>query len=356
MPDKKMKVAIDISPLASGHKFRGIGVYTKNLVESLRKCKPPELKVETVEAGEVDVLGKIDLIHYPYFDLFFATLPLKKPAKTVVTIHDVTPLVFPKHFPPGLKGKIKFLIQKASLGGVSAVITDSQNSKGDIVRYLAYPKEKIYVVPLAPGETFREIKDQQALTLTKRKYKLPERFVLYVGDVSYHKNVGFLVKACKALKIPVILVGKQAAQEDFDKTHIENQPLATLIKEYGKDSDVLRPGFVEDEELAAIYNLASLYCQPSLYEGFGLPVLEAMACGCPVVAAKAASLPEICNGAALMVDPRDYNNIARGVKRVLGEKSLRRRLVKNGFAQAKKFSWEKTARETIKVYEQVAKV
>jgi len=356
-----IKVAIDISPVKTRHKVRGVGMYTQRLVEALQRIGESEnqrIRIDAFDFSHQPLAishQRFDLVHYPYFDLFLLTLPLKKMAKTVVTIHDVTPLVFPEHYPPGIKGKIKFLIQKFSLQNTAAVITDSHNSKKDIKMYLGYPEEKISVVYLAPGEKFKKMPTGSWQLATQRKYSFPDQFALYVGDVNWNKNILGLVKACKKIKVPLVIVGKQAVQEDFDRQHIENQSLVQLIERYGKDSEVKKLGFVSEEDLVKIYNLATAYCQPSFYEGFGLPVLEAMACGCPVVAAKTSSLPEICGEAAILIDPKDYNDIARGLKKVISDKMTRDKLRKNGFVQAKKFSWRKTALETLKVYERVAK-
>ena len=344
-----MRVAIDISPLKSAHKFRGVGSYTKRLIEALQKVDKKNEYILTTRS--LQLTTQVDFIHYPYFDLFFLTLPLRKSKPTVVTIHDVTPLVFPEHFPPGIRGKIKFKIQKFSLKGVKAVITDSKNSKKDIINYLGYPKEKIFVVPLAPGKEFRLITNHQSLIATKQKYQLPDAFVLYVGDVNYNKNIPGLVKTCEKIKVPLVIVGKQAVEKNINRLHPENKDLVWL-QDYCQ-SPVTLLGFVSTEDLVAIYNLATVYCQPSFYEGFGLPVLEAMACGCPVVAANTSSLPEICGKAAVMVNPYDINDIVTGLKKVLYDISIYDILRKRGLAWVKKFSWEKTAKETIKVYQNV---
>lgn len=235
------------------------------------------------------------------------------------------------------------------------MITDSRNSKKDIIKYLGFPQEKILVVYLAPVNQFKKLKNGNEKLKVKQKYQLPEKFVLYVGDVNFHKNVLGLAKACQLVKIPLVIVGKQAAGKDFDQTHSENQPLVQLIKQFGDDPRVLRLGFVSNQDLAAIYSLATVYCQPSFYEGFGLPVLEAMAFGTPVVAANVASLPEICGQAALMVDPYQPKKIALGINRILNEPKLCDRLKKDGLKQVKKFSWQKTAHETLEVYQKVAK-
>lgn len=346
-----MKVAIDISPLKSAHQFRGIGAYTKNLIKALQLIKVADFEIVLVEKGEIP--KDCDLIHYPYFDLFFMTLPLVRKKKTMVTIHDTTPLVFPEHYPPGIKGRLRLKAQKLALKTASGVIADSKNSKKDIAQYLDYSKEKIYVVYLAAADIFQPIKETKQLEKVKKKYKLPNQFILYVGDVNYNKNILSLVKACKSIKIPLVIVGKQAVQKEFDKSHIENQPLVQLIKLYGKDPKVIRVGFVPDEDLVALYNLATIYCQPSFYEGFGLPVLEAMACGTPVVTSKKASLPEITGKAAVFVDPYDINDIANGLTVAIDDEDLREDLIARGLKQAKKFSWEQVANETYKVYQKV---
>lgn len=346
-----MKVGIDVSPLKTSHKFRGIGSYTKSLVDALQLFKVPNFSIELIEKGGVPV--DCDLVHYPYFDLFQTTLPLIKKKKSIVTIHDVIPLVFPKNYPPGLRGKIKFSIQKLSLRGVKAVICDSKNSKKDIFKYLKYPKERIFVVYLAPEEIFKPIKSTILLRRIIVKYGLPRGFVLYVGDVNYNKNLLSLAKACKEIKIPLVIAGKQAAQKEFDQSHIENQPLVQLIKLYGTDPEVIRLGFVPEKDLVIIYNLATVYCQPSFYEGFGLPVLEAMVCGTPVVASNQSSLPEVTGKAAILVDPYDIKEMTTKLKKVIGSRDLQKELSQQGLIQAKKFSWEKVARETYEVYQKV---
>ncbi|MDP3888608.1 MAG: glycosyltransferase family 1 protein [bacterium] len=349
-----IKIAIDISPLKNDHATRGIGFYTKNLVESLgqtSEVKGKEVEIDLVESTK-GLTKKHDLVHYPYFDLFYPTLPLKKSAKTVVTIHDVVPLIFPKHYPPGLKGKIKLAIQKLSLSGVSAVITDSKVSKEDIIKYLSFPKDKIHVVYLAAGNEFRKIEEGKWKWEIQEKYNLPEKFVLYVGDVNWNKNVSGLAEACKRIEMPLVIVGKQAVEKYFDEFHPETQPLVQLIKLFGNDPNILRLGFIPDEDLVKIYNLATVYCQPSFYEGFGLPVLQAMSCGCPVVSSQTGSLQEIAGEAAIFVDPYKVEQIAGGLEKMTDEKT-RKEFVDEGFKQVKKYTWEKTAKEVIDVYKKV---
>lgn len=343
-----MKIAFDITPLSSEHRFRGIGSYTQNLVKTLKQYDERNSYIFFTRGEKLP--KNIDLVHYPYFDPFFLTLSLQKIAKTVVTIHDLIPLVFPDKFPMGFRGRIKWGIQKVSLKGVKAIITDSENSKKDIIRLTGFPADKIYVIYLAPNPEFRQIKDS-LLGGVKEKYNLPEKFILYVGDVTWNKNIPGLILAIKKINIPLVIVGKQATDTDFDHKHPENQDLVLLEKEVEKDRRIIRLGFIPKDDLVAIYNLATVYCQPSFYEGFGLPILEAMACGCPVITTKEGSLPEVGGEACFYVDAYDQNKIANGINEVLRDKKLRDQLSQNGILQAKKFSWEKTAKKTIEVYE-----
>jgi len=368
-----MKVAIDILPLKNANRYRGVGTYTNQLVESLKSLNIPNFSFQLIEGG--GITKDCDLIHYPFFDPFFLTLPLKKTKPTVVTIHDVIPLVFPEHFPAGIRGTIKFQIQKFSLRNVKAIITDSENSKNDLFKYLNYPKEKIFMVPLAPAEDFKVIKDKNLLKKIKERCQLPENFILYVGDVNYNKNVSGLIRAFAQIehrteniehRLKLVLVGKAFLDENLKETKailqsIKNLSLRsrTLFLTGARNNslkfnkEVIRLGWVPQEDLVGIYNLATVYCQPSFYEGFGLPVLEAMACGCPVVAANTSSLPEIYGEAAVRIDPYDINNMAEGIRKVIGDKVIRNTLRKKGLKWVKNFSWDKVARKTYEVYQKV---
>jgi glycosyltransferase involved in cell wall biosynthesis len=348
-----MKIAIDVSPLHSAHQYRGIGSYTRNLIGSLKAIDKKNEYFLIANDKELNRL-KPDIVHYPYFDFFQLTLPLMREKPTIVTIYDVIPLIFPEHFPPGLKGRVKLEIQKHSLNGVKAIITISEASKKDIIKYLEVPKEKVFVTYLAPGKEFKKFQPKAGPPLAEKirqKYHLPEVFVFYVGDVNWHKNIPGLIKVMAKINpaVSLVLAGKAFMDEELKET----KEILQLIKEPNLINRVKLLGYLPESELVAIYNLASVYCQPSFYEGFGLPVLEAMACGCPVVAAKAGSLPEICKEAAIMIDPYDISDIARGINRVVENKSIRNDLINKGFKQENKFSWEKTARETLAVYNRV---
>lgn len=354
-----MNIAIDMSPLKSGnflqHRVRGTGFYLQNLKNSLEKYYPQN-KYTFFTRGE-NIPQSVNLVHYPYFEPFFLTLPFKNRKKIVVTVHDLTPLVFPSYFPPGIKGKIKWNFQKSRLKKANAIIADSESSKKDIVRFAKVSEDKVSVVYLAAGEEFRilfgEARSRSAREI-KRKYSLPEKFVLYVGDVTWNKNLPSLIEAAKIAKVSLVLVGKAISDKEFDRANPWNQDLVKVKKLIENDSNIFALGFVSQEDLVAIYNLATVFAMPSFYEGFGLPILEAMSCGCPVVTSKEGSIPEIAGDAAMYVDSYDINSIAAGIKKIFKESSLQKELSKKGIAQAKKFSWKKVVAQTIKVYESIS--
>lgn len=351
-----MKVGINTTPLYSGHKLRGIGYYTKHLLNYLKKEKDIEVK----EFTKLSKIKDVQLIHYPWFDLYFHTLPIIRKYPTVVTVHDVIPLVFAKQHPVGYKGRFNFYLQKLALKKCKFIITDSLVSKNDIHKYLGINQKKIIVVPLAADPKFGILKDQELIKI-KRKYHLPDKFILYTGDANWVKNLPFLIEGFKKLitnddfkEIKLVLVGGVFLKNVENINHPELESLKTLnrkIKEYKLESQVIRPGNIDDEDLVAFYNLATVYIQPSLYEGFGLPALQALSCGTPVVSSDAGSLPEVGGNAVIYFKPTDLSQMVSVLTEVLYDKSLRYKLSKLGFEQAKKFSWEKTVFQIKQIYD-----
>ena len=364
---KKIKIAIDVSPLKDANRFRGVGSYTKNLVDALQRLVEEDKKYSNWQISLIEnckpaspagglKIENFSVVHYPYFNPFFLTLPKRGNVPIVVTVHDLMPLKFPEHCPPGIKGKLRWFAQKNRLKKIDAIITDSQNSKKDIVEIIDYPENQIHVIHLAPALNFEVIKSSSILQSIEVKYGLPKEFVLYVGDVNWNKNVPGLVKACEKIDIPLVIVGKQAVSKDYNMAHIENRDLVWLQNKYKRRKKKLfLLGFVPTKDLVAIYNLATVYCQPSFYEGFGLPVLEAMACGCPVVSSNRGSLPEICGKAALMFNPQRKGKIGDALQKIIENKKLAVDLSKRGLIQAKKFSWRKTAQETLNIYDKLCR-
>ncbi|MGB9911221.1 MAG: glycosyltransferase family 4 protein [Microgenomates group bacterium] len=350
-----MKVVIDLTPLYSAHQFRGIGFYTKRLIEALKKIAPKKgIELEFLKSADKLVFVEADIIHYPYFSPFFLTLPTKKLTKSIVTIHDLIPVKFMENFTPGVKGRIRWEVQKWRLKKIDGVITDSYYWQEEIPKLTGYPKEKIYVVPLAAGEEFKLVKGKSEKLKIKQKYQLPDKFILYVGDVNWNKNVIGLIKAFKIFNSQfsiynLVLVGKAFEDKELKET----KEIIQLIKELNLINKIKILGYVPTEDLVVIYNLASVYCQPSFSEGFGLPVLEAMACGCPVISANTSSLPEICGKSAILFDPYNIKNITQALVRIIKDEKKRNNLIKNGLEWVKNFSWEKTALKTVEVYEKV---
>ncbi len=349
-----MRVAIDNGPLSSGHSVRGVGAYTRELINALGS------QAEAVDFAKTD-LSDYDILHYPYFNPFIVTLPFRKTAKIVVTIHDLIPLLYPTHYVPGIKGDIKYFVNKILIKKVDAIITDTETSKKDIVRFLSVPYEKVHVVYLAPRKIFKKIVDKKMLKSIQEKYNLPKEFVLYVGDINYNKNIPGLINAARIAKMPLVIVGKQAVEiedlardmksisgvRDFirfllGKPHPELKHYQEIVKSLENNTDVFRLGYVSDEDLVAIYNLSSIYCQPSFYEGFGLPVLEAVTCGSKVVASRTQALVEVLGNASIYFDPKSPDEIARALKIN----------TKNG-KLPREYSWTKTAKETMDVYKSI---
>lgn len=344
-----MIIAINTSPLASGHSGRGVGQYTRQLVAALRRYEPDH---EYVEFGGADpVPDQAQLVHYPYFDPFFRTLPLIKRKPTVVTVHDLIPLVFPERFPAGIKGTLKWHAQRISLSWATRILTDSDCSKRDIVRIVGFPDVRIDVVRLAPPEGYAPVIDKAKLAAAAKTYHLPKRFILYVGDINWNKNVSGLLTvfddiAKRDKTIHLVLVGKAFMNSNIP----EARQIDDTILSLGLRDRVLRPGYVPDADMPTLYSLATLYVQPSLYEGFGFPVLEAMSSGCPVVTSGAASLSEIA-GPARIIDMADVSSAAATIRAALTMTPKERAAaVTKGLAWAKRFSWQTVARETIAVY------
>jgi len=372
------KVAVDTSPLISGHKIRGIGVNTRELISAFKELPKSDfvfgknkIEVKAVDFSTTDLSG-FDLVHYQYFHPFFKTLPEEKPSdKVILTIHDLIPLVYPSHYPSGFRGGLNFQFQKSHLSYVDGIVTISETSKKDIVKFLSYPEEKIDVIYLAPRDIFKRLSAGSWQLEVAKRYNLPEKFVLYVGDVNYNKNVSTLVEACNSLDLTLVIVGKQALEIDnlhkkknlagpmdwvrflFGKSHPELAHLKNFSKLVSKSKKVVRLGFVPDDDLVAIYNLATVYVQPSFYEGFGLPLLEAMSCGTPVLASDIGAHREIASDTALFFDPYNVSDLKEKLNEIISQKDLRKSLVEKGLKRVKDFSWLKTAKETLKVYEKI---
>jgi glycosyltransferase involved in cell wall biosynthesis len=286
---------------------------------------------------QMERLG-VDLLHSPHY-----VLPLlcRKPA--VVTIHDCIHLLFPQYLPNRMAlAYAKFMLGRA-VHKSALIFTVSEASRHDILRF--YPDadpERLYVVPNAIDEALLEEPDEEEMERVKERYQIRGRFVFYAGNIKPHKNVDRLIAAFGQLKqmpghddVKLLIIGDEISRHGS---------LRRSMEAAGVRQDVRFFGFVPDRTLAALYRMASVFAFPSLYEGFGLPPLEAMACGTPVVTSKISSLPEVVGDAAILVDPYDVEDIAQGMARVLDDTALAADLVRRGKERVKHFSWERSAR------------
>lgn len=344
-----IKVAFNYSE-SGGHAKRGVGSYAEGLIEELKKIKELDLDVSELQNKD---LSKYDLIHYPFFHPYFLSFPLIKKNKTIVTIHDVTPLLFSKNYPAGIKGKIIFFIQKILLNQIDGFITVSESAKKDIVRKLGISEGKVKVIYNGINKEIHQIKNAEIIKTVKEKYQLPEKFVLYVGDVNYNKNLLSLANACVENNLSLVIVGKSAARDEVED-NTELKPFKEFLKQFKDNPLIKRIGYVPDEELSTIYSTATLYCQPSFYEGFSLPILEAFSCGCPVVASDISTHREIVGDAALFAEPNS-KDLGEKISKLFKEQNLREELIAKGFERVKDFSWKKAAEETFEFYNKIIK-
>ncbi len=370
---------IGINALFLDRPETGSGQYTRNLLEALAKgdptneyllfslglpplmfeCQPPtsniqypisnlaKLWFEQVSFPLACRREGIDLAHAPYFaSPLFPTVP------TVVTVHDLIPLILPA-YRGSLLVRLYTRLVAAAARRAEAIITVSQASERDIVRYLHIPPERVHVTYEAAGEEFQPVEDEAQLAAIRQKYALPQRYLLYLGGFDQRKNLSTLLRAF------ALLVNKQqqARLVIAGKLPGRDSPLfpdpRRLVRELGVEGSVIFTGWVAEEDKPALLSGATAFVFPSLYEGFGLPVVEAMACGTPVIASNRSSLPEVVGKGGILVEPTDVEALAEAMEVLLVDDALRAELRQRALAQAAKFSWEQTALETLAVYRKV---
>ncbi|MBZ5497275.1 MAG: glycosyltransferase family 4 protein [Acidobacteriia bacterium] len=271
--------------------------------------------------------------------------PLALSCPFVVTVYDMCLFLFPRLQPRksllSVRSILPYVARKAS-----AIITISHSARRDILRVLKVPAQKVHVVYAAAADEYRMIEDAAELERARRKYRLDTPFFLAVSTVEPRKNLSGLIKALAKLrrrgrKEQLILAGQLGWRY---------RPLLRQIEQSGLKDTVRLLGYVPDRDLPAIYNLARAVAFPSFYEGFGLPIVEAMACGTPVLTSNRSSMAEVGEGAALLVDPSSEDEIEQGMLRLVTEESLRAELRAAGLARAAQFSWARAAEETAAVY------
>ncbi len=301
-----------------------------------------------------------------YFNPHFFVAPLTNKCKKVITFHDLSFEHYPEFFSRRKRAWQKILMNaKQEAQRADRIIAVSQSTKDDLVNLYGIPQEKIKVIYSGVGEQFRPIsvilrtKPEESISystgsfgllgrpqddeLVKEKYNLPEKFILYFGTIEPRKNIIGLIKAFEIIKdkdLKLVIAGAKGwLYQDIFKAANQSK----------KRKDIVFTGFVQEQDKPILYNLTQVFVYPSFFEGFGFPPLEAMACGVPTIVSANSSLPEVVGQGALMIDPYNIDELAWAIKMALVDNDLRKRLIKKGIAQAKKFSWEKSARETLKI-------
>lgn len=356
-----MKIAID-TQTTLGRKT-GFGFYVSNLVKNLEKVDsqndyafirperdrdfstPQRLIWDQVTFPLLANRAGAKLIHQPCF-----STPVIHRGKVVVTIHDLISVFFGHNIPFWSR---QFFAKWMPLTYRFAdhLIAVSEHTKKDAIAVLKIPAEKITVIHEAADEQYQPIDDQAAIKKVREKYQTgSEPYILHVGTLEPRKNLQFLVRSFAAAKpnlgqTKLVLTGKKGWYYEG---------LFTLVDDLKLQNEVLFTGYVEDEDIPLLYNGALVLAFPSLYEGFGLPPLEAMACGTPVISSNTSSMPEVVGEAGLLLSPADEESWTTALIEIVNDPKRRAEMSKKGLEQAKKFSWQKCARETVAVYEKVA--
>ena len=367
-----MRIAIDAHMI--GERETGNETYTLNLIRELVSLdQKNEYLLYTTHLDELRARVPFERAHIvPLWpDVSFLRIPLAMPitarkqgasvlhvsyiappycpCPTVVTVHDLSYVLFPHFF--SLRDRLLLsTLVPISLRRAAKVIAVSQRTKEDLLEYYHLPESQVAVTYEAASEAFQPIENDALLTEVKEKYGLHEPFILTIGNLQPRKNLARLVKAYAGLRKegfahPLVIVGQ---------AYWQTSDIYRAVKEHGLEDQVVFTGYVPDVDLPLLYNAADLFTFVSLYEGFGLPVLEAMACGTPVVSSRGGSLPEVVGDAGVLVDPLDVEGITQAMAEVLSQPQLASQLRAKGLKQAASFSWRRMAEETLRVYEEVA--
>jgi glycosyltransferase involved in cell wall biosynthesis len=367
-----MPVALD-ARVVSDH-FPGIGRYVANLARSL-PVVAPELDLVLITGGQDSgsltlpavpqlrcaaspfslrqqwaVPAALARLHADLYHSAFYLMPYWPRVPAVVTCYDLIPLLYPDYFSPTRRA-VYALAHRLAIARAGAILAISETTRADLVRLLGVASERVHVTPLAADPRFRPLPAERLAGLRAER-GLPERYVLYVGSNKPHKNLVGLVRAfarlCgngEAADVALLVAGPWDGRYPEAKLAAEREGIAARVRFLGP---------VPDADLPALYGAAAVFAFPSEYEGFGLPVLEAMACGTPVVCGRTSSLAELVADAALLVDPLDVEALGEALARGLADEGLRAALRQRGLARAAAFSWERTAAETLSIYQRVA--
>jgi len=368
-----LRVAFDVT-IARTNRM-GSGMYARQLVDALRpimgeRLSPIDFRYATPVTQPKTARDRLATLAHDIWWTQVATLgaahacdarllhmptmlaPVRSSLPVVLTVHDLAIMRFPEKFRLWHRTCVSFFLPRLART-VDAIVTGSEATKADLVDLLDVEPERVYVIPYGIGSNFAPLPiDHPRLAEVRARYRLPRDYVISVGTIEPRKNLVRLLEAIKLLRssgnglselrlVHAGPIGWRA--DDVPRT-------ATSL---GLDEHVQFLGFVPDEDLAALYQLARASIYPSLFEGFGFPVLEAMATGCPVVTANCSSMPEVAGDAAVLVDPRSVESIADGIARVWSDDGLRRDLASRGLRRAAGYTWAATARQTLRLYDHV---
>ena len=368
-----MRIGIDARKL---HDF-GIGTYIRNLLRQLARldrdtefvvlCRPQDAESlaslggnfrPIVETAANYSLGEqlriplalrregVTLFHAPHY-----VLPPLVRCRSVVTIHDCIHLMFPQYLPNRMALAYARTSIRLAARRATRVLTVSESSKRDILRFVDTEPDKIDVIYNAYDARFGVEPREEDVVRVRERYQLHDEFVLYAGNVKPHKNLERLIEAFERVRrrgldhLKLVMIGDEISKYAALRRAVHRHQLHKHVRFLG---------YLPEETLAVMYRLAGVFVFPSLYEGFGLPPLEAMASGTPVVTSNVSSLPEVAGEAAILVDPYDPDAIADGIERVLTDETVRRELRRKGVARANQFSWEASVRRVREIYDEVA--
>jgi glycosyltransferase involved in cell wall biosynthesis len=370
-----MRIAFDGTTLRPGR--TGVGYYTEHLLRHLAgdgatdelvvvsnraietaRPLPPHVRVATsrvrlprlvwMQTAARQVLRDVaaDVAHFTN-----GMVPLASPVPTVVTIHDMSLTLYPRYHPPRRVLLNRPLVDLAARRA-QAIITVSESAKRDIVRLYGLAPERVHVIHEAAAPEFQRVTDAGRLAVVRARYALGPRTILYVGTIEPRKNLPLLLEAFAARRRSGDLPHQLVCVGPYGWL---SRGISRRIERLGLNGVVRFTGYVPFDDLPALYSLAEMFVFPSLYEGFGLPVIEAMACGTPVVAGRNSSLGEVAGGAIQHVDPLDVDALGDGMVAVARDPALRDRLRAAGLLRARMFSWERAAHATTEVYRLAAR-
>ena len=355
-----MHIGIDVQTTL-GEKT-GFGFYVSNLTKKLKQfdrhnkyslfkpdtaedfSTPQRFIWDQIKFPSLAAKNKVNILHQPCF----SAPVFHDGMKVVVTIHDLIAIRFGQDIPFFSRqffGRwMPFCYRYAD-----EIIAISEHTKKDIIKLLHLPEEKITVIPLAADKIFTPDKNKERIEKIKKKYHIKQKYLLHIGTINPRKNLEFLIDIFAVLvkeekNMQLVITGKKGWYYEG---------LFSKVEKLGLENNVIFTGYIADEDKPVLYNGASIFLFPSIYEGFGLPPLEAMACGTPVICSNTSSIPEVVGDGGILLSPTDKLGWVRNVKYLLNNKKIMQRYAKKAIDQAQLFSWDRCANETIKIYEKL---